>query len=160
MKRRVKSWASMVQRWRMVPTLAMASAIILLMAGVGVAVFSERLYENQKAREVAVQGEILANSVAAALASATGYCIGIVAHWLLSSRTVFNDGLAGRGPERTRQKAMFVISALIGLALTTAIVGAADLAGIDPRIAKAFAIVCSFAATWLLRSRIVFRCSQ
>jgi len=95
-----------------------------------------------------------------AAASATGYSLGIVAHWLLSSRTVFNDGLAGRGRERTRQKAMFVASALIGLALTTAIVGAADLAGADPRLGKVAAIAASFAATWLMRSRIVFRCSQ
>jgi signal transduction histidine kinase len=68
MTRQSTSWATVVQRWRLVPTLAMASAVLLLMAGVGVAVFSERLYENQKAREVAVQGEILANSVTAALA--------------------------------------------------------------------------------------------
>jgi putative flippase GtrA len=92
-----------------------------------------------------------------AAASASGYSLGIVAHWLLSSRTVFNDGLAGRGPDRTRQKALFIGSALAGLALTTTIVGLGDLAGADPRIAKLAAIAASFGLTWILRARIVFR---
>lgn len=100
---------------------------------------------------------LLAVMVPAALASAAAYSAGIVTHWLFSSRTVFNDSVAQRGPERTRQKALFVGSALVGLALTIAIVGAGDMAGIDPRLAKLVAIAVSFAATWLLRSRIVFR---
>jgi putative flippase GtrA len=90
-------------------------------------------------------------------ASAASYCLGIVAHWLLSSRTVFSDTVAARGSERTRQKALFVGSALVGLAITTAIVWSGDGAGADPRLAKLAAIVVSFAATWLLRSRVVFR---
>lgn len=100
---------------------------------------------------------LLAVGMFPALASACAYCAGIVAHWLLSSRTVFTDTVAERGRHRTRQKALFVISALIGLLLTTAIVGAGDAAGIDPRLAKLVAIAVSFFATWLLRSRIVFR---
>jgi putative flippase GtrA len=100
---------------------------------------------------------LLALAMPAASASAVGYCLGIVAHWLLSSRAVFADTVAARGRERTRQKAMFVVSALIGLALTTAIVGLAELAGGDPRVAKLAAIAVSFAATWVLRNRIVFR---
>ena len=50
-----------------------------------------------------------------AAASAASYSLGIVAHWLMSSRAVFSDLVAQRGAERTRQKAMFVVSALIGL---------------------------------------------
>jgi putative flippase GtrA len=65
--------------------------------------------------------------------------------------------VAVRGPLRTRQKALFVGSAMIGLALTIAIVGLADLSGIDPRLAKLVAIAVSFAVTWMLRSKIVFR---
>lgn len=91
------------------------------------------------------------------LAAMAGYGLGIVSHWLLSSRTVFTQGVATRGPERSRQKALFVGSALVGLALTTAIVAAATHIALDPRLAKALAIVVSFAATWLLRERIVFR---
>jgi putative flippase GtrA len=100
---------------------------------------------------------LLSTGLAAAAASALGYSIGIVTHWLISSRAVFVGRVAERGPDRTRQKALFVGSALVGLAITTAIVGAGELAGFDPRLAKVAAIGASFAATWLLRSRIVFR---
>lgn len=100
---------------------------------------------------------LLRAGMMAAPASALGYSCGIVAHWLLSSRKVFVDGVARRGPERTRQKALFVMSALLGLALTTAIVGTASRAGLDPRLAKLAAIAASFATTWLLRERLIFR---
>lgn len=93
----------------------------------------------------------------AAGASAIGYSLGIVAHWLMSSRAVFVGNVAERGAARTRQKALFVVSALIGLSLTTAIVWAGDISGFDPRLAKIVAIAVSFTATWLLRSRVVFR---
>lgn len=100
---------------------------------------------------------LLALGIAAAPSSAFGYTLGILAHWLLSSRTVFQDSVAERGRARTRQKALFVVSAFAGLLLTTAIVGTADAAGIDPRLAKVAAILVSFTVTWLLRARIVFR---
>jgi putative flippase GtrA len=102
---------------------------------------------------------LLALDVWPAVASAASYSLGIVAHWLLSSRAVFADTVAGQGPRRTRQKALFVGSALAGLALTTAIVGLGNEAGIDPRLAKLVAIAASFALTWLLRVRVVFRCT-
>jgi len=95
--------------------------------------------------------------LAPTLSATAGYSLGIVAHWLLSSRAVFTEGVAARGPERTRQKAMFVISALIGLALTTVIVAAGTRLGIDPRLAKLGAIGISFTVTWLLRKAIIFR---
>ncbi|WP_295528795.1 GtrA family protein [Novosphingobium sp. Chol11] len=93
----------------------------------------------------------------AIIASGLGYTLGIVTHWLLSSRHVFSDQIAAGGLARTRQKAMFVVSALIGLALTTAIVGTASAQGIDPRFAKLVAIAASFTVTWLLRKKVVFR---
>jgi putative flippase GtrA len=99
---------------------------------------------------------LLGLGAAAAPASAAGYALGIVSHWLLSSRKVFADGVAARGPVRTRQKALFVISALAGLAVTTLIVGGASQMNIDPRLAKLVAIAASFTLTWLLRSRVVF----
>lgn len=100
---------------------------------------------------------LLRAGTAAALAASIGYSLGIVAHWLLSTRAVFTDGVAERGPERTRQKAMFVMSALLGLALTTAIVGIGSRLGIDPRLAKLVAIGASFTLTWLLRKTVIFR---
>jgi putative flippase GtrA len=99
---------------------------------------------------------LLALGMWAAAASAIGYGAGILAHWLLSSRAVFADSVAARGLARTRQKALFVASALVGLALTTGIVWSGDAAGFDPRAAKVVAIAASFSATWLLRSKVVF----
>jgi putative flippase GtrA len=93
----------------------------------------------------------------AAAASALAYCAGIAAHWLMSSRAVFAGRVAARGAARARQKALFVGSALVGLAVTFAIVWTGDAAGFDPRLAKLAAIAVSFAITWLLRSRMVFR---
>ena len=100
---------------------------------------------------------LLSLGIWAAGASAIGYCLGIVAHWLMSSRAVFVGNVAERGAARTRQKALFVISALVGLALTTGIVWAGDTSGFDPRLAKLVAVAVSFTATWILRSRVVFR---
>lgn len=91
-------------------------------------------------------------------ASATGYCAGILVHWMISSRLVFADGAAARGTgERHRQKWLFVGSALVGLAVTTAIVGGGSALGLDPRLAKLAAIAVSFQTTYLLRRHIVFR---
>ncbi|MGQ7830483.1 GtrA family protein [Altererythrobacter sp. Z27] len=100
---------------------------------------------------------LMAAGTAAPLAAALGYAFGIVVHWLLSSRKVFHDQVAASGRARTQQKALFVISALAGLALTTAIVAAGDHVGIDPRIAKLAAIVASFTLTYLLRAKVVFQ---
>lgn len=99
---------------------------------------------------------LLSLGMLAAPAAAMGYALGIVAHWLFSSRAVFADSVAERGPQRTRQKAMFVVSALLGLGLTTLIVGTGAALGLDPRLAKLVAIGASFTLTWLLRSKIIF----
>ncbi|MFY7835165.1 MAG: GtrA family protein [Novosphingobium sp.] len=90
-------------------------------------------------------------------ASAAGYSLGIVAHWLLSSRAVFTDTVAAERDARNRQKALFVGSALVGLGLTTLIVAAGTMVGVDSRLAKIAAIGASFTATWLLRKRVVFQ---
>lgn len=99
---------------------------------------------------------LLALGLLAAPAAALSYSLGIVVHWFISSRAVFTSGVAERGPARTRQKALFVASALVGLALTAGIVGLGSAAGIDPRLAKIAAVGVSFVTTWLLRARVVF----
>ena len=101
---------------------------------------------------------LLDAGLAPVTASATGYCAGILVHWVISSRLVFADGAAARGTgERHRQKLLFVGSALIGLAVTTAIVGGGSALGLDPRLAKLAAIAVSFQPPYLLRRHIVFR---
>ena len=99
---------------------------------------------------------LMALGLAATPASAAGYTLGILAHWLLSSRAVFTGRVAQSGIARTRQKVLFVVSALAGLALTTGIVAAAQALSIDPRAGKLVAIVLSFALTWWLRNVVVF----
>lgn len=99
---------------------------------------------------------LLALGVPAVLAAVSGYAAGIFAHWMVSSRKVFTNMVAPAGRGRTRQKGLFVLSALVGLGLTAAIVGVGELIGIDPRLAKLVAIAASFFATWSIRSRIVF----
>lgn len=103
---------------------------------------------------------LLALGLPPAAAAAAGYAMGILAHWLVSSRVVFAAGVAADGPRRSRQKALFVGSALAGLALTTAIVGAGTGLGLDPRLAKLAAIGASFILTWLLRERVVFAAAE
>lgn len=100
---------------------------------------------------------LLAAGMIPAVASAFGYGLGIAAHWLLSSRAVFSASVATERGARNRQKALFIASALVGLALTTAIVGAGSALGMDSRLAKIVAIGASFVATWLLRKQVVFR---
>jgi putative flippase GtrA len=100
---------------------------------------------------------LVAGGASPAVAAAVAYCVGIVAHWLITSRAVFVDDLAERGPARTRQKLLFVLTALAGLALTTAIVSIGARLGIGLVLAKSAAVAVSFAVTWLMRRLIVFR---
>jgi putative flippase GtrA len=98
----------------------------------------------------------LSAGVPPALAAAFGYAAGILCHWLISSRIVFVGRVAADSPGRRQQQALFVLSALVGLGITTAIVGLGSRYGIDPRIAKGIAIVVSFQATYVLRKKVVF----
>ena len=97
----------------------------------------------------------LHSGIAAALAAAIGYLSGVAVHWILSSRLVFDD-VAERGLARTKQKALFLTSAFIGLGLTVGIVALATCFGVDPRLAKLVAVAVSFQTTYLLRRTIVF----
>lgn len=91
------------------------------------------------------------------LAAAIAYCLGILVHWLISSRAVFVRELAARGPERTRQKMLFVVSAVAGLVLTTLTVSAGAAFGINLALTKGVAVAGSFTLTWMARRWIVFR---
>jgi putative flippase GtrA len=94
--------------------------------------------------------------IPAVLASMLSYTLGIIVHWFMSSRLVFQDSVAIVSRERTKQKSLFFMSALIGMAITSAIVAYATLRGLDPRIAKLCAVFVSFQTTYLLRRSIVF----
>jgi putative flippase GtrA len=98
----------------------------------------------------------LSFGVPPALAAASGYIAGVVCHWLISSRLVFTSQLAGTVAARRQQQGLFILSALVGLGITTGIVGLCSRYGLDPRIAKGVAIVVSFQATYVLRRKVVF----
>ena len=98
----------------------------------------------------------LSLGVPPALAAATGYISGIVCHWAISTRLVFTAQVATSAAGRRQQQALFVLSALVGLGITTGIVGIGSYFGLDPRIAKGVAIVVSFQATYVLRKKVVF----
>ncbi len=95
--------------------------------------------------------------LAPALAAASGFAVGIVVHWLVSSRVMFATGVMAAGPERRRQQALFLASALLGLGLTTLIVGVGAHVAINPLLAKAVAVAVSFGTTSRLRYLYVFR---
>jgi putative flippase GtrA len=91
-----------------------------------------------------------------AVAAAIGYIAGIACHWLISSRLVFTTQIAASVAGRRHQQALFVLSALVGLGITTGIVGLGTRYGLDPRLAKGVAIMVSFQATYMLRKKVVF----
>jgi putative flippase GtrA len=92
----------------------------------------------------------------AVLASVVGYMFGIAVHWLLSTRIVFAQEAVASAAERMRQKVLFIASALVGLAITVAVVGQGLRWGFDPGLIKLVAVGIAFQATYLLRRRIVF----
>ncbi|HEX3423595.1 MAG TPA: GtrA family protein [Sphingomicrobium sp.] len=98
----------------------------------------------------------LSMGVPPAIAAATGYIAGILCHWLISSRLVFAEQVAASSMGRRQQQALFLLSALVGLGITTGVVGIAVRYGLDPRLAKGAAIVVSFQATYVLRRKVVF----
>lgn len=98
----------------------------------------------------------LSIGIVPALAAATGYVAGIAAHWAISSRLVFASQVCASPAGRRQQQAMFLLSALIGLGITTGIVGIVTRYGLDPRLAKLVAIIVSFQATYVLRRKVVF----
>ena len=61
------AWPKTLTRKRLNPSLALLSAVALVLAGVLVTVYEEQLYRAQKIQEIGVQGQILAASVGAAL---------------------------------------------------------------------------------------------
>ena len=98
----------------------------------------------------------LETGIAPAAAAATGYTAGLIVHWFLSSRAVFTGSLAEQGAQRRQQQALFLGSALAGLAITVGIVGIGASLGLDPRIGKVVAIAISFHVTYFLRKKMVF----
>jgi putative flippase GtrA len=95
--------------------------------------------------------------VPAVQASMSGYTAGLVVNWLLSTRLVFADKARRATAARNRQKLLFVLSALVGLAVTSVMVAGGLWLGLRAGLAKLVAIVVAFHVSYLLRRRFIFR---
>lgn len=89
------------------------------------------------------------------VASMAGYAVAFVLNYKLSRRFVF----AGHGAHKSERRlfAEFMASGVFGLLLTAAVTGAGIyLLGFTPTIAKTAAVLMSFVALYIIRSRLVF----
>lgn len=106
--------------------------------------------------DVALFSGLVAVAVDPTIASAAGYCVGIVIHWLVSANIVFT-GKTRDGAALHVQRALFAGSALVGLGITVATVEILGRFGIEPIASKAVAIGISFVAVYAMRKWGVFR---
>lgn len=91
----------------------------------------------------------------ATLSAIVGYSIGMILHYFLSVRFVF-DAHASR-KSRRRQFAEFALSGLVGLAMTAGVIELATAVfGLPLIVAKIPAVIMSFIAVFVLRATIVF----
>jgi putative flippase GtrA len=90
------------------------------------------------------------------LAAAFGYVAGILVHFLLSRRLVFKS--QAQGKDEALEALGFAMSGLAGLAITSSVVFVvSDVLHMGSVLAKAAAVFLSFAAVYLMRSRVVFK---
>jgi putative flippase GtrA len=89
------------------------------------------------------------------LSGVAGYACGLVLHYRLSRRFVFDVGASAKS--RHRRFAEFVASGLIGLAVTAGVIAlATGVLGLNPVLAKVLAAGGSFLGVFALRRTIVF----
>lgn len=81
-----------------------------------------------------------------------GYAAGLLLHWIISIRFVFDTG---DGPTHG-QRLAFIASALLGMGMTMATVGSLSLLGVMPAIAKLMAVPASFLTVYAIRKYGVF----
>lgn len=105
--------------------------------------------------DVALFASLVALAIDPTIASAAGYCAGIVVHWMVSANIVFT-GKTRNGTALHIQRALFAGSALVGLGITVATVELLGRVGLHPIPAKAMAVGVSFTAVYAMRKWGVF----
>ena len=91
----------------------------------------------------------------ASLAGIAGYSVGLLLHFVLSTRFVFNASQAAKS--RIRLFVEFAATGVVGLAITGAVLWlASDIAGVPTIAAKVAAVGISFVAVFVLRRSVVF----
>lgn len=88
------------------------------------------------------------------MAAFGGYLFGMGAHWIISVRFVFLTDDAESATHA--QRIGFVLSSLLGMAMTMGIVGALSSIGTSPAIAKLASIPVSFFTIYAIRKYGVF----
>ena len=88
------------------------------------------------------------------LSGVAGYACGIVLHYQLSRQFVF--ATADSAKSAHRRFGEFVVSGLIGLVVTAAVIAAATGVGTSPIVAKIMAAGASFIGVYAIRRAIVF----
>lgn len=106
--------------------------------------------------DVGLFSSLVAMAIDPTIASAAGYGIGIVIHWMVSANIVFT-GKTRDGTALQIQRALFAGSALVGLGITVSTVEILGRFGLDPLASKAVAIGISFVAVYGMRKWGVFR---
>lgn len=86
------------------------------------------------------------------LAAFAGYALGLLVHWTISIRFVFDTGT---GPTHA-QRAGFVASALLGMGITLAMVGGLSALHVLPAMAKLASVPVSFLTVYAIRKYGVF----
>jgi putative flippase GtrA len=98
---------------------------------------------------------LTAMAVQPALAGAMGYASGLLLHYTLSVRFVFDA--AGAKKPQGQLFCAFVLSGLAGIAITSGVIWlAVDVAAASPLLAKILATGTSFPTLFVLRRMIVF----
>jgi putative flippase GtrA len=106
--------------------------------------------------DVALFASMVALRVDPTMASALGYCAGIIVHWVVSANIVFT-GKTRDGAALHVQRVLFAGSALVGLAITVVTVELLGRAGLHAIAAKGVAVGVSFGAVYAMRKWGVFR---
>ena len=104
--------------------------------------------------DVCVYTSLITGGAPAAAAGAAGYMFGGLVHYALSARWVFPDAAGMRRTGPTLAK--FVVTGLIGLAITAAIIDLLTRSRLGAYSAKAAAVVAVFVVIFLLRRSYVF----
>jgi putative flippase GtrA len=108
--------------------------------------------------DVAIYALALRMPTAPAAAGALGYATGLLVHYALSSGWVFPDRTGERRILPTFAK--FAASGLMGLIMTTAVIGLLTETGMSSAfVAKAVAVALTYFAVFLVRRRYVFASS-
>jgi putative flippase GtrA len=105
--------------------------------------------------DVAVYAVALRLAAAPPAAGAIGYATGLLVHYVLSSSWVFPDQTGERRILPTF--ARFAASGLMGLLITTTIIGVLTMSGVSGAFgAKAAAVGLTYVAVFVVRRRYVF----